>query len=268
MTGIDRSLIRRAAAVASLSVILVAPVGAQQPRATADSGPGFLTRYDFHLSAASLAINDERFSWDTHVGGELDVIDYVAGRASILVDYQAVLGDQFRPFDPNQGNYTLEASLSARVGQTEIAGAFHHMSKHLSDRPKRFAIAWNSVNVRVMRRVLLGGTALDLEADAGRVTQRSQVDYAWTGQIGVVARRPVTAHAGVFVRAEGQMVGVVSSVAQRERQTGGLVEAGVRLDGRAGAIELFAGYERRVDADPVDRQPQHWGLAGFRLVGR
>jgi hypothetical protein len=119
-----------------------------------------------------------------------------------------------------------------------------------------------------MRRVWLGGTSLDLKADAGRVTQRSQVDYAWTGQTGVVARRPVTPRAAVFARTEGQVVGVVSSVAQRERQTGGLVEVGVRLDGRAGAIELFAGYERRIDADPVDRQPQHWGLAGFRLVGR
>jgi len=31
---------------------------------------------------------------------------------------------------------------------------------------------------------------------------------------------------------------------------------------------LFAGYEKRVDADPVDRLPQHWGLAGFRLLSR
>jgi hypothetical protein len=33
-------------------------------------------------------------------------------------------------------------------------------------------------------------------------------------------------------------------------------------------VELYLGYERRVDAYPFDRVPQHWGLAGLRLVSR
>ena len=33
---------------------------------------------------------------------------------NVLVDYEAMLGSEFRPFDPNQGNYTLEASASVR----------------------------------------------------------------------------------------------------------------------------------------------------------
>ena len=49
------------------------------------------------------SINDPRFSWETHFGGDLDVADYVVGRSSILVDYEAVLGDEFRPFDPEPG---------------------------------------------------------------------------------------------------------------------------------------------------------------------
>jgi len=50
-------------------------------------------------------------------------------------------------------------------------------------------------------------------------------------------------------------------------QAGGLVETGVRLKGEKGAIDLFLGYERRVDAAPLDRQPQTWIFVGFRLVG-
>ena len=38
--------------------------------------------------------------------------------------------------------------------------------------------------------------------------------------------------------------------------------------GRGGVVELYLGYERRVDAYPFDRVPQHWGLAGLRLVSR
>ncbi len=43
------------------------------------------------------------FVWDTNFGGELDVIDYRTGRATFVANYQAILGDEFRHFDPNQG---------------------------------------------------------------------------------------------------------------------------------------------------------------------
>jgi hypothetical protein len=63
------------------------------------------------------------------------------------------------------------------------------------------------------------------------------------------------------------MFGVDGS-GNRSTQTGGRLEAGVRFNGRAGALELFAGFERRVDADPLDFLAQRWAVAGFRLVGR
>ena len=266
MPEFNRSLIQRVAAAAWLSVALAVPAGAQQPTAPPDPGPGFMTRYEFHLSAASLAIQDQRFSWDTRFGGELDVIDYLVGRATILVDYEAVLGDEYRAFDPNQGNYTLETSASARIGKTEIAGVFHHMSRHLSDRAKRFPIAWNTGGVRVLRRMTAGATTVDLAADAGRVLQHSYIDYSWIGQIDLSVRRQLSPRVEWFAHGSAQLVGVDPSLARRDNQRGGLVETGVRLGGRAGVIELFAGFERRVDADPLDRQPQKWGLAGFRLL--
>src|SRR5260370_41684499 len=121
------SLKRPAARAACLIFICAAAAAAQQPTqpvvSPKEGGPEFISRYDFHLAASGLAISDPRFSWDSHFGGSLDVVDYVAGRAGIYVDYEAVLGDQFRIFDPNQGNYTLEASGSARLGpSTELVG--------------------------------------------------------------------------------------------------------------------------------------------------
>src|SRR6058998_605438 len=99
------SLRRRATMAACLALGLASPLFAQSPPAAAATGPDFFTRYSFHLTANALAIDDERFSWDTHFGGDLDLIDYVKGRTSILVDYEAVLGDEFRAFDPNQAYY-------------------------------------------------------------------------------------------------------------------------------------------------------------------
>jgi hypothetical protein len=40
----------------------------------------------------------------------------------------------------------------------------------------------------------------------------------------------------------------------------------VRLLGTGGAIDLFAGYEKVIDADPLDRQARRWAFAGFRLL--
>lgn len=252
---------------ACLVLSLVSVAHAQSP-APAPPGPDFLSRYDFHLNANSLSGDDPRFAWDSRFGGDLDLVDYVKGRASILVDYEAVLGSEYRPFDPDQTYYVLETSASYRAGQTEIAGVFHHVSRHLSDRPKRFSIAWNVLGARVMRRIETRGLQIDARVDAGRVVQHSYMDYTWTGDADLAIRRVIGPRLAVFAHGYGEMFGVDETVYGRTSQTGGLIEAGVRISGRAGAIELFAGIERRIDADPADLLPQRWGIAGFRLLSK
>src|SRR5207248_10384148 len=69
----SRASIARAIALFAGLVCAGLPAAAQQP-STPAAGPQFFPRYDFHLSAASLAIDDDRFSWDTHFGGELDFV--------------------------------------------------------------------------------------------------------------------------------------------------------------------------------------------------
>jgi len=266
MSDTPGSLIRRAVVAACLAFIVAVPAFAQSPAPPSPS-PDFLTRYDFHLAANALAIEDPRFSWETHFGGDLDLVDYVHGRASMLVDYQAVLGDQLRPFDPNQSYYVLEASSSVRVPGVEIAGVFHHVSRHLSDREKEFPIAWNIFGLRALRRIDVAGVTIDTYGGAGVIAGHSNVDYSWTADLDLAIRRAITSHVGAFVRGHGDVFGV-DGTGNRGTQTGGRVEAGVRFNGRAGALELFAGLERRIDADPLDFQTERWGIAGFRLVGR
>jgi hypothetical protein len=246
--------------------------------AAAPAAPEFLTRYDFHLSIASLMastptpappVPDQRFSWDSHFGGSFDFADLVVARLGVRADFQAVMGSEYRPFDPNQGNYTLEGFVSARVApDTEVAGIFHHVSRHLSDRPKPFAVAYNEIGGRAMSRVAFGTTTVDVNLEGGRAVQHSYVDYTWIGEMQVLVRRPVSERVGVFVHGSGQAFAVNEVVAGRGAQAGGLLEGGVRLTGRAAALEIFAGYEKRVDADPLDRLSQRWGLVGFRIVSR
>src|SRR5205807_5297846 len=99
--------LRPACVAASLVLAVTASAAAQTQQpviAPAPAAPDFFTRYDFHLSAAGLltstptpppAVPDQRFSWDTHFGGSLDFVDYVVGRTSLNIDYQAVLGSEY-----------------------------------------------------------------------------------------------------------------------------------------------------------------------------
>jgi hypothetical protein len=234
----------------------------------APAEPEFLSRYDFQLSAAALNTDLAPFKWEAHFGGDVDLFDYVFGRASIVVDLEAVLGDEFRPFDPNQNNYSLEGSASARIGTTEVAAVFHHVSRHLSDRPKRFPVAWNVLGARVLQRVETSGFTFDIVASGGKIVQNSFVDYTWIGDLDLLVRRPLTPTVGVFAHGVGEGYLVDPTIAGRDRQLGGRIEVGLRLSGRAGALEVFAGGERRVDADPIDRMARDWALAGFRLVSK
>ena len=68
--------------------------------------------------------------------------------------------EEFRQFDPNQGNYTLEGSGSVRAGPIEVAGVFHHVSRHLSDRPKRFPVDWNMIGGRIRAATARGRSEL------------------------------------------------------------------------------------------------------------
>jgi len=258
------------------------PAGAQQPViAPAPQGPDFFPRSDFHLNAAwirtvpalspgSLTVADRRFMWDTFWGGSVDIFDYVGGRLGVIIDYEAMLGGEYQAFDPNQGNYTLEASASARFGaQTEVVGMLHHVSRHLSDRPKvRNPVAFNELGVRVLRHDDFGGLTLDIAVEGGRTIEHAYVDYTWLGDLNVLARLPLTNRIGLFAHGAGHLAMVDGTVPDRTRQSGGLAEVGVRIKGTGGAMELFTGFEKRFDADPLDRQPQHWVLAGFRLLSR
>jgi hypothetical protein len=279
MPATGRSIVP--AVLVAYLVLLVAAgrvAAQQQPTVSpAPAAPEFLPRYDFHMSVDRLMrsltpqqkLVDERFSWDSHYGGSFDLVDYVVGRATVTADYQAVMGSEFRPFDPNQGNYILEASVSGRSSRaTEAAVIFHHVSRHISDRPKTFAVAWNLLGGRLLHRVTAGSTTLDVALEGGRVVQRSYVDYLWLGELNLLLRRTLNSQVGVFAHGTGLLYSVDKIVVRRGTQAGGRLEAGIRLNGRGGAMEIFAGYEKRVDAHPLDRLQQRWGVAGLRLLSR
>ena len=227
----------------------------------------FFPRYDFGLGADHLSSADARFVWDANLGGEMDFVDYRHGRATFASRYEAVLGEQFRTFDPNQGTYVLDGSLSLRERGVEIAALFHHTSRHLSDRFKRSPVAWNMLGTRVEHQIRGSGIAVALRGDVLGVLSKSNVDYTWQTDGEVRVAVPVGSGTSLIGGGSARLMGV-DSTNRRRRQTGVRGEIGVRFAGERGAIELVMAAERRPDAYPLDLTALSWLSAGFRFVSR
>jgi hypothetical protein len=264
--------LRKLSAVAILAWLVAAPASAQLilPTVTPSNGVEFLPRYDFQLSAAGLSNDNPLYSWDAHFGGQFDVVDYGAGRLGARIDYEVVLGDELRIFDPDEGNYTLEGYATLRAGDsTEVVGVFHHVSRHLSDRLKLGAIAYNEIAARVIHHFAIDdATTVDGDIEGGWVNQHSYVDYRWYGELHLLARHTINPTFALFARGDGQLLGVDPAMYNRGTQYGVLGQAGVRINGRGAALEIFGGYERRPDAYPTSLQAETWALAGIRVVSR
>jgi hypothetical protein len=256
------------AAVALMVMVCAVPARAQtaDPAAATDTVE-FLPRTAFHLAAKNLVDDDPRFVWDADFGGELDIVDYGRGRFVFEGNYQVVLGEEIRSFDPNQGNYVLAGLISARAGKTELAAQLYHQSRHLADRPKEEAIDWNMLGGRVRRRFAYRQATFDARGDLRGVYMKTTVDYSWELDAAVRTDVKLRPAIGLLAAFDLRYLGVDGS-RDRGNQTGYKVEGGVRFEGRAGAVELFVAAERRIDPYPLEVGTAQWAAAGFRLLSR
>jgi hypothetical protein len=245
---------------AALLVLAVAvPSSAQEPSP-------FLSRADFSFSWANLAAADQRFDWQSTIGFDLDLYDYGAGRLRLRGHYEAVLGRERRRYDLNQGTYAFEVSGTKRLKYAEVAILSQHVSRHVVDRDNPPSISWNTLGVRAESAWARGADHLRGEIELSHAMQQAYVDYTWISRARVSWRRPLNEVVAAHATAAGEVVGVQHGVVRNQRVCGGRIEGGVQFRGRAATIEVFGGYERRIDAYPTDRFRVRWFIAGARIV--
>ena len=225
--------------------------------------PGF----DFHLDSQYVTSGDPRFNWMFDFGGDLEVLRAAGARALLVANFEAIAGEQFRRFDVNQGNYLIEGAVLFRAGGVEFGPVWHHVSRHLSDRPKRTPIDWNMLALRARAERALGRAEIAGRIDGRATVTSSFVDYDWEVEGFADGAYRLSSRFVLVGRGTARVVGVDGSRA-RGTQTGGGVEAGVRFDGTGAAAEVFAGVERRIDPYPLEFGRHTWFLAGLRLSSR
>jgi hypothetical protein len=236
----------------------------QAPDPPRESTVAFLPRFDFRVSMEHLFSDETRYVWDANFGGDVDLVAIGRTRATFVANYQTILGSEFRAFDPNQGNYTLEGSVSTRARAIEVAGVFHHVSRHLSDRPKRFPVDWNMVGGRIRGGGRHDRIEYEARADLRGVIQHTFVDYRWELDTEALARVSLRPRVAVMATGAWRVIGVDGSRA-RGAQHGFRGEGGVRLAGGSATLDLFVAAEQRVDAYQLEFSTVRWLTAGFRI---
>ena len=263
----------RVAAALCLVFLLALPSAARaQSTASSQSTPDphqvdFLTAYRFRMGASRLAANDRKFTWDGRLSGDVDLLTYQGARLNFFAEYDVVLGNERRRFDPNQSLYTLDVRLSRPYRAYDVTGVLHHISRHLSDREKIQAVDWNAIGAEIARPESFGRVRTENLVRADWVFKHSYADYTW--QLGGRTRllRPLTVRTTLIGEGSLDFFGTDPAIAGRNTQVGAYLEGGARLTGRGGSVDFFLAFERRVDADPIVRGPRSWMLVGFRLLG-
>ena len=262
------AVLAAAASTATAQSIQLAPLSnAQAPADNPEDGVVWLPSYHFHLDMAHLSHDSPRYSWDANYGGELGLVAVGRSQITFVVNYQAVLGDEFHPFDPNQGNYTIDGVLSTRVKGFYAAGVFHHLSRHLADRPKRPPVDWNMMGARVGTMFARGGTDIEARFDFLGAILKTNVDYNWEMHAGVRAHHRVYGTVGLLGSATLRKVGT-NGLGNRGTQTGGRGEGAIRVSGKAATIELYLAVERVIDPYPTEFGSVSYASVGMRLLTR
>ncbi len=255
-------IIRVGLAVLALQALAAAAWAQQAPAVD------FFPETRFFMNAEHLSTDSIHYKWRADFHGEADLVRWPrGGRATFLANYEVVLGNEFRRFDPEQGNYTLQGAVTQQVGPVEVGIVFHHISRHVSDRFKRFAVDWNAFGVRVRKEIVRAPVTVTLQGDVRDIVARSFVDYATEaeGQATVFyAWRP---RVGFVADTHVRVVGVDETYG-RGTQAEFRTEGGVRFGGEGGSFELFLAGERRFDADVTLLGPRNWLAAGFRFRAR
>jgi len=248
--------LRAAVAAGGLSLLFASSVAAQPP--------SFLPRADFAFTWGSLLTSDRRFDWLGQLAIDFDIVDYGHGRLRFQTEVEGSLGRERRRYDLNQGTFGFDASLSYRLSSAaEVEAVVQHVSRHVVDRENPPAVSWNAAGVRIRGRSPVG---LEGRAELVYATQPAFVDYSWIARAEAGYRHRMSPRLSVFGAALGEVIGTDATLRGKNRVCGGRVEAGLRVAGEAAALELFVGYERRVDAFPTDRYRVRWITAGFRVL--
>ena len=122
------------------------------------------------------------------------------------------------------------------------------------------------VGVSYAEQFAVGPARIVAGVRAMGTTERAGVDYTaqieWHGAVEL----PVGSRLAIIGAADGVLAPVEREMFVRGARRGGRLSGGVRFPSAAGAVDLYAGWEQRIDAGQFTRDTTRWMQAGVRMT--
>jgi hypothetical protein len=222
---------------------------------------------DLHIEFSRYAPTDRDFVWDSWLGGRATLLRVGPTSVFIVGDVETILGRELRTFDANQSNYVLEGGITRDHGPWSFSGAFHHVSRHLIDRPKSASVDWNMLGLRAERRLSAGTeqrgrVTLGVAREIGRTFVRYVWEFRAAADYDLLKADPGALYGRVTLRA-------ITEEKTLENTRGGfldaLIEGGWRVRRTNRMFHLFLAYEHRNDVYLLTHESRDRALFGFRV---
>ncbi len=221
-----------------------------------------------HFEGARYAPAETELEWTTWIGAGVGVftLHHVTGYAA--GDVETILGSERKPFDAYQVNYHLEGGFRYPLGRFLLVPFFHHVSRHLIDRPKTPTVDWNVVGVRLLGSLPPAfGSRARYAVGVGHTVETTWVDYAWelTARLETEVWRWSWGQAYLHVAARA----VTTSGNALPPQEGFVdfsAETGMRLRRGERRLDVFLAYEHRNDVFLLQPGSRDRALFGLRLA--
>ena len=252
-----------ASAVSSMGVFVLALL----PAALAAGDVELLPEATVQLAGAAYAPAEDAFVWDTWIGGGAGLLRVRAATGYITADVETIMGRERRAFDANQANYHLEGGVRIRLGRQLVIPFFHHVSRHVIDRPKTELVDWNLVGVRLTGPLPQSfPLAARYAASVARTVHTRGVGYEWelVGVLDVeLARLPWGAP---YLRADVRFVTLDPAAGVAPGDFVDFVgQGGIRFHRGGRNLDLFAAYEHRNDVFVLLPGARDRALFGLRI---
>jgi hypothetical protein len=225
----------------------------------------FLPDVSVDLRAARYVPSDPDFQWTGWIGAGAGLVRSHGATLYFTADLETIVGNMKRTFDPNEANYHLEAGVDRPFGDKGVNLFFHHVSRHLIDRPKDATVDWNVLGARASAP-LPAPFPLKLTLGVGHTTRASLIAYGFevTGRLEADLVRPQWGT--VYVDSYARLVTTEASpIYPRGHFVDLLEEGGIRWTREGRILELFAAYQHRNDVFLLVPATRDWLLLGFHI---
>jgi hypothetical protein len=237
------------------------------PSAAGAGDVELLPEVTVQLAGAAYAPPEDAFAWDTWIGGGAGLLRVKAATGYITADVETVLGQERRAFDANQANYHLEGGVRIRIGRQLVIPFFHHVSRHVVDRPKTELVDWNLVGVRVTGPLPESfPLAARYAASVARTVHTRGVGYEWELAFDLDVEIARLSWGTPYLRADARFVTVDPGAGLAPGDfLDFLGQGGLRFHRGGRNLDLFAAYEHRNDVFVLLPGARDRALFGLRI---